>query len=57
VEHCFGKPGLIAISIAQWAFAFGGMVAFGIIVGDSIPHVLAAVFSRVGGYTSIESFD
>jgi hypothetical protein len=32
------------LSIAQWAFAFGGMVAFGIIVGDSIPHVLAAVF-------------
>ncbi len=44
VEHCFGKTGLIAISVAQWAFAFGGMVAFGIIVGDSIPHVLAAVF-------------
>ncbi|CAL3967458.1 hypothetical protein PZA11_003757 [Diplocarpon coronariae] len=44
VEHCFGKSGLVAISIAQWAFAFGGMVAFGIIVGDSIPHVLAAVF-------------
>ena len=44
VQHCFGKTGLIAISIAQWAFAFGGMVAFGIIVGDSVPHVLAAVF-------------
>jgi solute carrier family 38 (sodium-coupled neutral amino acid transporter), member 11 len=44
VEHCFGKPGLIAISIAQWAFAFGGMVAFGIIVGDSIPHVFMAVW-------------
>jgi sodium-coupled neutral amino acid transporter 11 len=44
VEHCFGKPGLIAISIAQWAFAFGGMVAFGVIVGDSIPHVLTAVW-------------
>jgi sodium-coupled neutral amino acid transporter 11 len=44
VQHCFGKSGLIAISIAQWAFAFGGMVAFGIIVGDTIPHVLAAVF-------------
>ena len=43
VEHCFGKPGLIAISFAQWAFAFGGMVAFGVIVGDSIPHVLVAV--------------
>ena len=48
VEHCFGKPGLIAISIAQWAFAFGGMVAFGIIVGDSIPHVLAAVWPGLG---------
>lgn len=44
VEHCFGKTGLIAISIAQWAFAFGGMVAFGIIVGDSIPHVLTAIW-------------
>jgi sodium-coupled neutral amino acid transporter 11 len=44
VQHCFGRTGLIAISIAQWAFAFGGMVAFGIIVGDTIPHVLAAVW-------------
>jgi sodium-coupled neutral amino acid transporter 11 len=44
VQHCFGKTGLIAISVAQWAFAFGGMVAFGIIVGDSIPHVLAAIW-------------
>jgi solute carrier family 38 (sodium-coupled neutral amino acid transporter), member 11 len=44
VEFCFGQPGLIAISVAQWAFAFGGMVAFGVIVGDSIPHVLAALW-------------
>lgn len=44
MEHCFGRPGLIAISVAQWAFAFGGMVAFCIIIGDTIPHVLAAVF-------------
>jgi sodium-coupled neutral amino acid transporter 11 len=44
VEYCFGKPGLIAISIAQWVFAFGGMVAFGVIVGDTIPHVLLAVW-------------
>ncbi|TVY42032.1 Vacuolar amino acid transporter, partial [Lachnellula subtilissima] len=48
VEHCFGKTGLIAISVAQWAFAFGGMVAFGIIVGDTIPHVLAAIFPGLG---------
>ncbi|KAK1057179.1 hypothetical protein LTR12_014849 [Friedmanniomyces endolithicus] len=44
MEHCYGKSGLIAISVAQWAFAFGGMVAFCIIIGDTIPHVLAAVF-------------
>lgn len=47
VQHCFGKTGLIAISIAQWAFAFGGMVAFGIIVGDTIPHVLAAIWPNL----------
>ncbi|KAI1373745.1 hypothetical protein F4677DRAFT_455767 [Hypoxylon crocopeplum] len=44
VEHCFGKTGLIAISVAQWAFAFGGMVAFGVIVGDSIPQVLRTIW-------------
>ncbi|KAF2864115.1 hypothetical protein K470DRAFT_209307 [Piedraia hortae CBS 480.64] len=44
MEHCFGKSGLITISIAQWAFAFGGMVAFCIVIGDTIPHVLAAMF-------------
>lgn len=44
MQHCFGKSGLIAISIAQWAFAFGGMIAFCIIVGDTIPHVFSALF-------------
>ncbi|KAK4146488.1 transmembrane amino acid transporter protein-domain-containing protein [Dichotomopilus funicola] len=44
VEKCFGRTGLVAISVAQWAFAFGGMVAFGVIVGDSIPPVLRAVW-------------
>ena len=43
MQHCFGQSGLIAISVAQWAFAFGGMVAFCVIIGDTIPHVLAAV--------------
>ncbi|KZZ94961.1 Transmembrane amino acid transporter family protein [Moelleriella libera RCEF 2490] len=49
VEHCFGRPGLIAISAAQWVFAFGGMVAFGVIVGDTIPHVLLAIWPSLGG--------
>jgi sodium-coupled neutral amino acid transporter 11 len=44
VEKCFGRTGLIAISLAQWVFAFGGMVAFGVIVGDTIPHVLSAIW-------------
>ncbi|RAK72355.1 putative amino acid transporter [Aspergillus fijiensis CBS 313.89] len=44
MQHCFGRSGLIAISVAQWAFAFGGMIAFCIIVGDTIPHVLGALF-------------
>ncbi|KAF2018029.1 hypothetical protein BU24DRAFT_389672 [Aaosphaeria arxii CBS 175.79] len=44
VEHCFGKSGLVAISLAQWLFAFGGMVAFCVIVGDTIPRVLDALF-------------
>lgn len=44
MQYCFGRTGLIAISVAQWAFAFGGMVAFCIIVGDTIPHVLGALF-------------
>lgn len=43
VQHCLGHPGLVAISLAQWAFAFGGMVAFCVIVGDTIPHVLQAI--------------
>ena len=44
MQHCFGRSGLVAISVAQWAFAFGGMIAFCIIVGDSIPHVIEALF-------------
>ncbi|EAT87663.1 hypothetical protein SNOG_05272 [Parastagonospora nodorum SN15] len=44
VQHCFGRSGLIAISLAQWLFAFGGMVAFCVIVGDTIPKVMDALF-------------
>ncbi|KAL8334660.1 hypothetical protein RB601_000240 [Gaeumannomyces tritici] len=50
VERCFGRTGLVAISLAQWAFAFGGMVAFGVIVGDSIPHVLLAIWPNLPEY-------
>ncbi|PSR78799.1 transmembrane amino acid transporter [Coniella lustricola] len=49
VEKCFGRSGLVAISLAQWLFAFGGMVAFGVVVGDTIPHVLTAVWPGLRG--------
>lgn len=48
VEHCFGRLGLVAISVAQWVFAFGGMVAFCVIVGDTISHVLVALWPDLG---------
>ena len=44
LEFCYGKWGLLAISVAQWGFAFGGMVAFAVIVGDSIPPVFHALW-------------
>ncbi|KAH9881404.1 hypothetical protein IAQ61_000128 [Plenodomus lingam] len=44
VQHCFGRSGLVAISLAQWLFAFGGMVAFCVIVGDTIPKVMDHLF-------------
>jgi sodium-coupled neutral amino acid transporter 11 len=44
VQYCFGKSGLVAISLAQWLFAFGGMMAFCVIVGDTIPQVMDHLF-------------
>ncbi|KAG0053716.1 hypothetical protein BGZ83_000526 [Gryganskiella cystojenkinii] len=40
---CFGKAGLIMISIFQFIFAFGAMAAYTVIVGDTLPHVLQAL--------------
>lgn len=44
VSQCFGHFGLIAVSLAQGLFAFGGSVAFCVIIGDTIPHVVNALF-------------
>lgn len=60
MDHCFGSAGRAAVSIFQFAFAFGGrsptfghypfaqqflgMCAFGIIIGDSLPHVMRSAF-------------
>jgi sodium-coupled neutral amino acid transporter 11 len=45
--HCFGASGRAAVSAFQFAFAFGGMCAFGIIIGDTIPQVLRTAFPRL----------
>ncbi|KAF8345834.1 amino acid transporter [Amanita rubescens] len=44
MDHCFGPSGRAAVSFFQFAFAFGGMCAFGIIIGDTIPHVIRSIF-------------
>ncbi|KAI0785603.1 AAAP amino acid permease [Abortiporus biennis] len=44
MNHCFGTSGRAAVSFFQFTFAFGGMCAFGIIIGDTIPHVIRSIF-------------
>lgn len=44
MTHCFGSSGRAAVSFFQFAFAFGGMCAFGIIIGDTLPQVFRAAF-------------
>ncbi|KII92917.1 hypothetical protein PLICRDRAFT_104081 [Plicaturopsis crispa FD-325 SS-3] len=43
MNSCFGSSGRAAVSFFQFAFAFGGMCAFGIIIGDTIPHVVRSL--------------
>ncbi|KAI6125719.1 amino acid transporter [Pisolithus croceorrhizus] len=44
MHNCFGSSGRAAVSLFQFTFAFGGMCAFGIIIGDTIPHVIRSAF-------------
>ena len=38
MEACFGTYGRAAVSFFQFSFAFGGMCAFAVILGDTIPR-------------------
>ncbi|CAH6719157.1 vacuolar amino acid transporter 2 [[Candida] jaroonii] len=40
--HCFGKFGRILLLFSVGSFAYGGCMAFCVIIGDTIPHVLKA---------------
>ncbi|RCK64816.1 Vacuolar amino acid transporter 2 [Candida viswanathii] len=42
VNYCFGMPGKIILLLAISSFAYGGCMAFCVIIGDTIPHVLKA---------------
>ncbi|KAI9442237.1 amino acid transporter [Lactarius indigo] len=44
MNRSFGASGRAAVSFFQFSFAFGGMCAFGIIIGDTIPHVILSIF-------------
>ncbi|GAA5970576.1 hypothetical protein JCM11641_007359 [Rhodosporidiobolus odoratus] len=43
MDSCFGRHGRAAVSFFQFAFAFGGMCAFTVITGDTLPRVLLAI--------------
>ncbi|KAJ1992515.1 hypothetical protein H4R33_000971 [Dimargaris cristalligena] len=47
VCFCFGRIGFHAISFFQFVFAFGGMCAFNVIIGDTVPHVIRSVVPGV----------
>ncbi|BFZ54392.1 hypothetical protein PYCC9005_001427 [Savitreella phatthalungensis] len=47
VESCFGFNGLVAVSLAQTMFAFGGMVGFCVIIGDTVPDVVSSTFPKL----------
>ncbi|CAG8499101.1 4476_t:CDS:10 [Acaulospora morrowiae] len=47
MDFCFGKKGYIAISLFQFVFAFGGMCAFCVIIGDTIPNVIKSIFPGI----------
>ncbi|CAO1628259.1 unnamed protein product [Parajaminaea phylloscopi] len=56
MDHCFGRKGKAAVSLFQFAFAFGGMCAFCVVIGDTIPHVLSSVFPSLQSGASMWSF-
>lgn len=49
MEHCFGRHGRTAVSFFQFTFAFGGMCAFGVILGDTLPRGCGATSSLSEG--------
>ncbi|GJJ06060.1 hypothetical protein Clacol_000248 [Clathrus columnatus] len=56
MHHCFGESGRAAVSLFQFSMAFGGMCAFGIIIGDTIPHVILSLFPNISNIPVLSLF-
>ncbi|EGW32069.1 uncharacterized protein SPAPADRAFT_50664 [Spathaspora passalidarum NRRL Y-27907] len=46
VNYCFGLAGKILLLVSICSFAYGGCMAFCVIIGDTIPHVLKAFIPK-----------
>lgn len=46
VNYCYGRWGRILLLVSISSFAYGGCMAFCVIIGDTIPHVLKLVLPK-----------
>lgn len=44
MHECFGRVGALAYALFAFLFAFGGMIAYSVIIGDTVPIVMRAMF-------------
>lgn len=52
---CFGKQGARLYSIVAFLFAFGGMAAYTVIIGDTVPVVIRAILGITGDSSATKS--
>lgn len=46
VNFCYGKWGKVLLLVSISSFAYGGCMAFCVIIGDTIPHVLKSMLPK-----------
>lgn len=46
VNYCYGRAGRILLLLTISSFAYGGCMAFCVIIGDTIPHVLKLMLPK-----------
>ena len=45
-EWAFGKSGYYCITVFMFIMAYGGMVAYHVVIGDTVPHVIDYYFQN-----------